>query len=116
MNSVQRVVLRSVLRYGRDLKRRKGVLWLQKFPEIQEFQTTAIGSSLTDLKRFISTFPETMQEYLTLNIPSRELNGDDFLWIVRRGFRTNPLRTSASALGDTMDCMRLVNDQVLPLR
>jgi len=86
-------------------------LWLQKFPEIQEFQTTAIGSSLTDLKRFISTFPEAMQEYLTLNIPSRELNGDDFLWIVRRGFRTNPLRTSASALGDTMDCMRLVNDQ-----
>ncbi|KAJ1406225.1 PUA-like domain-containing protein, partial [Ochromonadaceae sp. CCMP2298] len=45
--------------------------------------------------------------------PGRDLIGDDVLWIVRNAFRTNPLRASASALGDTLDCMRLVNDQAI---
>jgi hypothetical protein len=114
LNGIEKVVYRSLLRHANGLTRRKGILWLQKFPSVEEFQSSNYTTAKEDLIDFISMFPEQTQPYLLNTIPSRIVNGKDVQRVVSKAFRASPLKDSKEATGDLLECLRIVNNQVRP--
>lgn len=109
LNAMHKVVLRSLLRQANSVRKRNDIVWLQRFPLIEEFQSSTYSSALEDLRDFTATFPLGMREFLLRQIPSRVINGKDLKRIVLTGFRHDPLKGSLSEL---IECLKLVNDQV----
>lgn len=117
LGSIQKVVLRAILRQASMLRREKRVLWLQTTPLIEEFQSSSYSSALEDLQLFISTFPSSIQAFLRDNIPSRVISGEDLRRAAVAAFRANPLQASsttpsAESMSEALQCLKLVNNQV----
>ena len=116
LQGVQKVILRSLLRQTRILKKSGGSIWLQPFPNIDEFQTSSESSAHKDLKGFIRTFPESMHDFLKLNIPSRIVNGNDVYKMVITAYKQNPLKDAPNNVEHALNCLKIVNGQVIHLR
>jgi hypothetical protein len=109
INGLQRITLRCLLRQADILNKRKGVLWLQRPPLIQEFQSSVYSTSAEGLKEFASLFPARIQPFILEHTLSRVINGNDLKRIVRSAFRAD---ASLQSLSDMMESMKIVNTQV----
>jgi hypothetical protein len=109
MNSLQRITLRCLLRQADIMNKRKGVLWLQRPPLIQEFQSSVYSTSAEGLKEFASLFPTRIQPFVLEHTPSRVINGNDLKRIVRNAFRDG---ASLQSVSDMMESMKILNTQV----
>jgi hypothetical protein len=97
------------LRQADILNKRKGVLWLQRPPLIQEFQSSVYSTSAEGLKDFASLFPARIQPFVLEHTPSRVINGNDLKRIVRNAFRAG---ASLQSVSDMMESMKILNTQV----
>lgn len=115
LSPIKKVVLRSLLRQAAGLRKQNASIWLQTFPAIEEFQTVSATSAYEELSIFVRTFPEPMREFILDNIPTRLLDGNEFKRIVVAGFRLDPLKAAADHTGHTLECLKIMNDQVCSL-
>ena len=113
LDSIQKLILRTILCQANVLRKNKRTLWLQTTPLISEFQSSTYSSAQEDLQSFINIFPLNIQQFLLDNIPSRVINGNDLRRATVGAFRANPLQQSApNQSSDALKCMKIINDQV----
>lgn len=111
-NPLHKIVLRSFLRQARTLKRENACIWLQNFPQIQEFQTSSTNPSAAHIKTFVDQFPEPIHDFLMDNISNRRLDSGELRRIARAAFQINPLRGRDDATDHALTCMKVMNNQV----
>lgn len=112
---INKLVLRSLLRQATVLRKNNSSIWLQSFPSIEEFQTVSATSPYQELSLFVRAFPEPIREFILDNIPTRLLDGNEFKRIILAGFRLNPLSQSTDPTGHTLECLKIMNNQVFSI-